>query len=127
MSGEVGSMPSFTRSGRPSFSFAASPSAGRTSTAWAVRSALMTGLDYPCPGVLQAKTTAPQAAAHPQAQTPRPPRHPWAAGLLRVRARPAHVDLAEDPRARPEPPARHAGQHLRLRERRPHDPGDPPR
>ena len=39
MSGEVTSMPSFTRSGRPSFSFASSPPSGRTSTAFRVRSA----------------------------------------------------------------------------------------
>ena len=37
MSGEVTSMPSLTRSGRPSFSFASSPPAGRTSTALRVR------------------------------------------------------------------------------------------
>src|SRR5438067_2379448 len=39
MSGEVTSMPSFTRSGRPSFSLASRPPSGRTSTAFRVRSA----------------------------------------------------------------------------------------
>src|SRR5579862_6162934 len=38
MSGEVTSMPSLTRSGRPRFSFASRPPAGRTSTALRVRS-----------------------------------------------------------------------------------------
>src|SRR3954468_17921403 len=127
MSGDVGSMPSLTRSGRPSFSFAASPPSGRTSTAWAARSCDIAGLDYSRPGPLQAKTRAPQAAAHPQAQTPRPTSRSRAAGLLRVRVRAAYGDLAEDPRARPGQAARHAGEHLRLRERRPHDPRDPAR
>src|SRR5437763_684752 len=40
MSGEVTSIPSFTRSGRPSFSFASRPPSGRTSTAFRVRSAI---------------------------------------------------------------------------------------
>src|SRR5207244_8762606 len=38
MSGDVASMPSFTRSGRPSFSFRSSSSFGSTSTALRVRS-----------------------------------------------------------------------------------------
>src|SRR4051812_14305461 len=38
MSGEVTSIPSFTRNGRPSFSFASRPPCGRTSTALRVRS-----------------------------------------------------------------------------------------
>src|SRR5476651_487142 len=41
MSGDVTSMPSFTRNGRPSLSFASSPPSGRTSTALRVRSASM--------------------------------------------------------------------------------------
>src|SRR5271170_6059781 len=41
MSGEVTSMPSFTRSGRPSVSFASSPPAGRTSTALSVRASVI--------------------------------------------------------------------------------------
>src|SRR5947209_7692191 len=40
MSGEVTSMPSFTRSGRPSASFCSSAPAGRTSTAFRVSSAI---------------------------------------------------------------------------------------
>src|SRR5438093_2546770 len=40
MSGDVTSIPSFTRSGRPSFSFASSPPSGSTSTAFRVRSAI---------------------------------------------------------------------------------------
>src|SRR5439155_22868254 len=40
MSGEVTSIPSFTLSGRPSFSFASSPPSGSTSTAFRVRSAI---------------------------------------------------------------------------------------
>src|SRR5437588_11811874 len=39
MSGAVGSMPSLTRGGRPSFSFRSSCPFGSTSTAWRVRSA----------------------------------------------------------------------------------------
>src|SRR5664279_3279639 len=35
-SGEVGSMPSFTRSGRPCFNLPSSPPSGRTCTAWRV-------------------------------------------------------------------------------------------
>src|SRR5690348_12911632 len=38
MSGDVASMPSFTRSGRPSFSFSPSSSSGSTATAFRVRS-----------------------------------------------------------------------------------------
>src|ERR687883_1477608 len=51
MSGEVTSMPSFTRSGRPSFSFASSPPSGRTSTAFRVRSEMPTVATLP--GVLR--------------------------------------------------------------------------
>src|SRR3954471_15382652 len=43
MSGEVTSMPSFTRSGRPSFSFASRPPSGSTFTAFKVRSSSMSG------------------------------------------------------------------------------------
>src|SRR5437870_3141030 len=42
MSGEVTSIPSFTRSGRPSFNFASSPPSGSTSTAFRVRSEMPT-------------------------------------------------------------------------------------
>src|SRR5438874_522890 len=43
MSGEVTSIPSFTRNGRPSFSLASSPPSGSTSTAFRVRSEMPTG------------------------------------------------------------------------------------
>src|SRR5215212_4571390 len=43
MSGDVGSMPSLTRNGRPSFSFASRPPSGRTSTALPVSSSSATG------------------------------------------------------------------------------------
>src|SRR5690349_1517070 len=47
MSGEVTSMPSFTRSGRPSFNFVSRPPSGRTSTAFRVRSASGTRATLP--------------------------------------------------------------------------------
>ena len=46
MSGEVTSIPSFTRSGRPSASFASSPPSGSTSTAFRMRSERATELHY---------------------------------------------------------------------------------
>src|SRR6476620_6533077 len=50
MSGEVTSIPSFTRSGRPSLSFASRPPSGRTSTALRVMSPIISGATLP--GVL---------------------------------------------------------------------------
>ena len=58
MSGEVTSIPSLTRSGRPSFSFASSPPSGRTSTAFRVRSASATELHYPALWRCSGKGTA---------------------------------------------------------------------
>ena len=77
------------------------------------------GLDYPGTGALPEKTR-PEAAAHPQAQTSRP------LVILGVLG-PASFTFGlldggrdQDPAARPGEAA-HAGEHLRLRRRRPHD------
>src|SRR6266568_309412 len=43
MSGDVASIPSFARSGRPSFNLRSSSPFGNTSTAWRVRSAVVIG------------------------------------------------------------------------------------
>src|SRR5437588_6196273 len=82
-------------------------------------------LDYPRPGAPPANSSPPEAAADPQAQTPRPPRHPRAAGHVVVRLRIADGGRVEDPRARSGEAARHAGEHVRLRVERPVDPRDP--
>src|SRR5579883_3337802 len=121
-------MPSFTRRGRPSFSFASSPPSGRTETAFRVRASLMAGLDYPGPGALPEKDPPPaQAPAHPQAQTPRPPLRARGAGHRVVLVRPARRDRDQDPAARPGQAAADAGEHVRVRREQLHRPGDPPR
>src|SRR5579862_1228871 len=126
-SGAVTSMPSFTRSGRPNLSFASRPPSGSTLAAFRVSSSTMAGLDYRRPDAPPAKSAPPEAAANPQAQTPRPPSRPRGAGSVVVHLRPALGDRREDPRAAVVRAARHAGQHIRLRLGRAHDPGDPPR
>src|SRR5438128_3037292 len=59
MSGEVTSIPSFTRNGRPSFSLASSPPSGSTSTAFRVRSEMPTGATLA--GVLRLLRRKPRA------------------------------------------------------------------
>ena len=91
MSGEVTSIPSFTRSGRPSFSFCSRPSAGQhvDGVPRQARRRSIGGLDYPGSGALSEKVTPAQAAAHPQAQTPRPARGSrrcWASASFTVRS-----------------------------------------
>src|SRR5256885_5675901 len=59
MSGEVTSIPSFTRKGRPSLSLASSPPSGSTSTAFRVRSEMPTGATLA--GVLRLFRRKPRA------------------------------------------------------------------
>src|SRR5580765_1510242 len=59
MSGEVTSMPSFTRSGRPSFSLASRPPSGRTSTAFRVSSTMPMGATLPSALALLRNRTRP--------------------------------------------------------------------
>ena len=111
MSGDVTSIPSLTRSGRPSFSFASRPPSGRRFTAFRVRASRPTGgLDYPRTGAVSDKDAPAEAAAHPQAQTSRPPSDPRRAGPGVVHLRTAHRRLGEDPAARPGEAA-HPGEH----------------
>src|SRR5215467_4424886 len=127
MSGDVTSIPSLTRSGRPSFSLASRPPSGSTLTAFRVRASRpTTGLDYPRTGAVPDKNAPAEAAAHPQAQTPRPPRDPRRPGPGVVHLRDAHGDRRQDPAARAQGAA-HAGEHVRVRGRRAHEAGDPPR
>ena len=84
------------------------------------------GLDYPRTGAVSDKDAPAEAAAHPQAQTSRPPLDPRRPGPGVVHLRTADVGGGEDPAARPGEAA-HAGQHLRLRGRRTHAARDPAR
>ena len=121
------SIPIFTRSGRPSFSLASSPPSGRTFAAFRVSaSRVMRGLDYPGPGALSEKSAPAQASADPQAQTPRTPRSPRSPGPVGFHLRAARRARREAAAARAEREA-DAGEHVRLRERRPFGPRDSPR
>ena len=103
MSGEVTSIPSLTRSGRPSFSFASSPPSGRTSTAFRVRSAIAhAGYTSGRSGAAQKKESAAETAPHPQAEAARPALRARAARPLGVHVRAADGDRRADPCARPD-------------------------
>ena len=107
-------------------SFAASPPSGSTSTAWRVRSAPMAGLHYPGSGAPTEKAPPPEEAAHPQAQTSRPPCSSRRAGLCVVHLRDAVGVRRADPPAR-SVEAADAGEHLCVRRERPHGARDPAR
>ncbi len=127
MSGEVTSIPSFTRNGRPSFNFSSRPPAGRTSTALRVRRVTsIGGLDYPGSGALSEKVTPSQAAADPQAQTPCPPGGPLRTGHGVIHRRSPDRGRCQDPATRSVTPA-DAGEHLRLCREQPHGAVDPAR
>ena len=84
------------------------------------------GLHYPGSGALSEKVTPSQAAAHPQAQTPCPPRGPLRAGHGVLHRRSPDRGRCQDPATRPLTAA-DAGEHLRLRRERPHRAHDPAR
>src|SRR5579871_6078126 len=125
MSGEVTSMPSLTRSGRPSRSLASRPPSGSTSNALRVSSPLGTGLDYLGSARAPEEDASSEAAPHTEAATPRAARRARAARFERIRFRNAARDRVADSRAQSEPAA--DAEQLRLRRRRPHDPRRPAR
>ena len=129
MSGEVTSIPSFTRSGRPSSSFASSPPSGRTSTAFRVRSARPIGATLPGALALLRRKESRRRSGGASASS-----DCSRSSCVLARARAGGVHLrAADARSRRRSPSstrrqQHtAGEHLRLRRRRAHGARDPAR
>src|SRR4051812_36009609 len=125
MSGDVTSIPSFTRSGRPSFSFSSNAPAGRTSTALRVSSATPMArrtLALQSRGSVSPTTfrrgAAPGLAPDPEASPLRTAGPPGGAGLGLLQRRARHGDRRRDPGARSEPDPQSDGR-VHLRRQRP--------
>ena len=123
-------MPSFTRSGRPSASFASRPPSGQHVDG-VPRQVLEHRRGYTSgrSGAVPEKASAAETPAHPQAQTARPPLRPRAARARGVLLRRAHRDRGAELQSLDPSTQQHAAgaEHVRLRERRHDDPRDPAR
>src|SRR6266566_7424161 len=124
MSGEVTSIPSLTRSGRPSFSFSSSAPFGSTSTALRVSSETPMGAaSLPLQSRSSvAPTTFRRGAAQgpppdPEASPLRTAGPPGGAGLRLLQRRTGDRDRRRDPVARPEPNPQ-PDRRVRLRQQR---------
>ena len=123
-------MPSFTRSGRPSFSFASSPPSGRTSTAFRGQVVELIGGATLAPGLalFRRKARAPKRRRIRKLRLLALLVVLGLLGLGVVHVRAPDRDRGADPAARPgAADTAPAGEHLRLRERRHDGPRDPPR
>src|SRR5439155_4038191 len=130
-SGAVTSMPSLTRSGRPSASLASSPPSGCTWTALRVSSAMLMvvrtlALQTRGSEALPQTFETPEAEAAPEAPPPCAAADPAGARRRRVRLRAGDGPRRRDPAARPGalPPGE---EQLHLREQRANGAGRPAR
>ena len=122
-------MPSLTRSGRPSFSFASRPPSGSTFTALRVRSPLIAGATLACVlALFRRKARAPKRRRIRKLRLLALLVVLSLLGLAAFTFGLLTAIAAQIPDLDPAPAgATPAGEHLRLRERREDDPRDPPR